>query len=299
MPELPEVETTRRHIAPHIVGHAIARVEIHAGAERLAMTHAPRQLESELTGRTVRDVTRHGKYLLLHLDDGRIWVIHLRMSGSLVIAPPTEPPHAYERARVLFDDGTLMRFNDLRKFGTWHLVEQAQEAMPNAGPDALSEQFSPRWLRDQLARRTIAVKSALLDQKIAAGVGNIYADEACFIAKIDPRTPADEVGPRRSTRLHAAVVEALRRSLDDGGTSFSTYLDGLGQEGTHVMNVHVFRRPNLRSMRQNDSEDPPRRARHPLLPGMPTSLAKTAYHEHREFPVAPVTSALIRFARSF
>ena len=242
MPELPEVETTRRHLAPHIVGRTITQVTIHAGAERLAMTHAPRELEAELSGRQIEGLERHGKYLLASLDDGRTWVIHLRMSGSLVIAPPWEPAHAYERARVVFDDGTLMRFNDLRKFGTWHLVEDAQEAMPNAGPDALSDEFSPRWLREQLARRTIAVKSALLDQKIAAGVGNIYADEACFIAKIDPRTPADEVGPRRSTRLHAAVIEALRRSLDDGGTSFSTYLDGLGQEGTHVMNVHVFRR---------------------------------------------------------
>jgi formamidopyrimidine-DNA glycosylase len=242
MPELPEVETTRRHLEPRIAGHTIERVEIHAGSERLAITHTPRELETELAGRRIEAINRHGKYLLLQLDDDRTWVIHLRMSGSLVIAPPSEPPHAYERARVSFDDGTLIRFNDLRKFGTWHLVEDLREAMPNAGPDALSEQFSARWLRDQLARRTIAVKSALLDQKIAAGVGNIYADEACFIARIDPRTPADEVGPRRSTRLHAAVIEALQHSLDDGGTSFSTYLDGLGQEGTHVMNVHVFRR---------------------------------------------------------
>jgi formamidopyrimidine-DNA glycosylase len=242
MPELPEVETTRRHLVPRIVGRRITQVAIHAGAERLAMTHRPRELELELTGRRIEALERHGKYLLGSLDDGRVWVIHLRMSGSLVIAPPSEPAHAYERARVSFDDGALMRFNDLRKFGTWHLVKDRQEALPNAGPDALSESFSPQWLREQLARRTIAVKSALLDQKIAAGVGNIYADEACFIARIDPRTPADQVGPRRVTRLHSAVIEALQRSLDDGGTSFSTYLDGLGQQGTHVMNVHVFRR---------------------------------------------------------
>jgi len=242
MPELPEVETTRRHLEPHLVGRTIVQVAIHSGAERLAMTHSPRELESELTWRRIESVDRHGKYLLVGLDDSRTWVIHLRMSGSLVIAPPSEQAHAYERARLSFDDGTLMRFNDLRKFGTWHLVEDVRKAMPNAGPDALSDKFSPRWLRGQLERRTIAVKSALLDQKIAAGVGNIYADEACFIAKIDPRTPADKVGPRRATRLHAAVIEALRRSLDDGGTSFSTYLDGLGQEGSHVMNVHVFRR---------------------------------------------------------
>ena len=242
MPELPEVETTRRHLEPHIVGRTVERVVIHAGAERLAITHSPRELETELTGRQITELRRHGKYLLASLDDGRTWVIHLRMSGSLVISPASEPAHPYERARVSFDDGTVMRFNDLRKFGTWHLVEDLREAMPNAGPDALSQEFSAQWLRNQLARRTIAVKSALLDQKIAAGVGNIYADEACFIARIDPRTPANDVGPRRSARLHAAVIEALQLSLDDGGTSISTYRDGLGQEGTHVMNVHVFRR---------------------------------------------------------
>lgn len=241
MPELPEVETTRKHLEPAIVGRKIASVAIHPGAERLAITHAPRDLEAELTGRTIEAIDRHGKYLLARLDDGRTWVLHLRMSGSLLVSPASEP-HAYERARVTFKDGTVLRFNDLRKFGTWHLVEEAREAMPNLGPDALSEEFTVRWLRDQLGRRSVAVKSALLDQKVAAGVGNIYADEACYIAGIDPRTSSNELGPRRVARLHAAVGEALQRSLTDGGTTFSDYVDGLGGEGLHKTRVHVFRR---------------------------------------------------------
>jgi formamidopyrimidine-DNA glycosylase len=244
LPELPEVETTRRHLEPAIVGRKIAAVAIHPGAERLAITHSPRQLEAELTGRTIEALTRHGKYLLARLDDGRTWVIHLRMSGSLVVTPAASgtPPHPYERARVTFEDGTVLRFNDLRKFGTWHLVEHPADAMPNAGPDALSDDFSVAWLRDQLGRRTIAVKSALLDQKIAAGVGNIYADEACYIAGVDPRASAGSLGPRRVRRLHDAVIEALQRSLEDGGTTFSNYLDGNGNEGLHRIRVHVFRR---------------------------------------------------------
>ncbi len=241
MPELPEVETTRKQLAPAIVGQTIATVAIHAGAERLAMTHAPRELEAQLSGRTIEALTRHGKYLLAALDDGRTWVLHLRMSGSLVVAPVDEP-HRYERARVTFEDGTILRFNDLRKFGTWHLVEDPRDAMPNVGPDAVSEAFTTAWLRDQLGRRSVAVKSALLDQKVAAGVGNIYADEACYIAGVDPRTSANTLGPRRVARLHDAVVEALERSLTDGGTTFSNYVDGLGGEGLHKTRVHVFRR---------------------------------------------------------
>ncbi len=241
MPELPEVETTRRQIGPAIVGQAIRAVVIHPGAERLAMTHAPRELERELGGRTIEALDRHGKYLIATLDDGRSWVLHLRMSGSLVVIPAAEPDR-FERARVTFEDGTVLRFNDLRKFGTWHLVEDPHDAMPNAGPDALSEDFSVRWLRDHLGRRSIAVKSALLDQKITAGVGNIYADEACYIAGIDPRAASNSLGPRRVARLHGAVIEALERSLRDGGTTFSDYLNGDGEPGLHRINVHVFRR---------------------------------------------------------
>ena len=241
MPELPEVETTRRQLEPALVGRRIVSVAIHAGSERLAITHAPRDLEAELTGRRIESLGRHGKYLLIALDDGRTWVVHLRMTGSLVVAPADEA-HRYERARVVFDDGTVLRFNDLRKFGTWHLVEEPREAMPNLGPDAVSEEFSVSWLRAQLQRRSVAVKSALLDQKVAAGVGNIYADEACYIAGVDPRTPASDLGARRVARLHAAVVEALQRSLDDGGTTFSDYVNGLGGEGLHKTRVHVFRR---------------------------------------------------------
>jgi formamidopyrimidine-DNA glycosylase len=171
-------------------------------------------------------------------------VLHLRMTGSLVHAPLDAPAGRFERARVDLDDGTSLRFNDLRKFGTWHLVDDAREAMPHNGPDALGPDFTLPWLRAQLARRSVAVKAALLDQKVAAGVGNIYADEACFRARINPSTPANEIGPRRVARLHAAVIAALEASIDDRGSSFSDYRDGLGGEGLHHVRVRVFRRTN-------------------------------------------------------
>ena len=218
------------------------RVRIHPGAERLAVTHSPRELESELAGRRVELAGRHGKYLLLRLDDARTWVIHLRMTGSLVHASVDTPPHRFERARVDLDDGTTIRFNDLRKFGTWHLVEDPRDAMPASGPDALSAAFSPAWLRSRLQGRTAPVKALLLDQRVAAGVGNIYADEALWIAGVHPETPAGRLGPRRVSRLHAAVLQTLQNSLGDRGSSFSDYRDGLGAEGLHHVHVHVFRR---------------------------------------------------------
>ncbi|MFN8638825.1 MAG: bifunctional DNA-formamidopyrimidine glycosylase/DNA-(apurinic or apyrimidinic site) lyase [Dehalococcoidia bacterium] len=242
MPELPEVETIRRDLAPLLVGRRILGVHIHVGGERLAITHAPRALEAVLRGRTVTALERHGTYLVARLDDGRAWVLHLRMTGSLVHAPLEAAAHRYERARVELDDGTSLRFNDLRKFGTWHLVDDPAEAMPHAGPDALGPGFTRDWLKAQLARRSVPVKSALLDQHVAAGVGNIYADEACFRARIDPRAAANSLGPRHVSRLHRAVLDALEASIADRGSSFSDYRDGLGAEGLHHVRVHVFRR---------------------------------------------------------
>jgi formamidopyrimidine-DNA glycosylase len=114
--------------------------------------------------------------------------------------------------------------------------------MPHSGPDALSEDFTPQWLLSRLRGKRAPVKAILLDQAVAAGVGNIYADEACWIARVDPRTPGGRIGPQRAHRLHAAVRETLEESLGDRGSSFSDYLDGLGSEGMHHIRVHVFRR---------------------------------------------------------
>ena len=242
MPELPEIETIRRDLEPRLVGRTIEAVTIHPGAERLAVTHPPRALERELAGRRIDALDRHGKYLLARLDDARTWVLHLRMTGVLVIGGREAAPSRFERARVDLDDGSSLRFDDVRKFGTWHLVDDPREAMPRIGPDALSKEFTTRWLRDALARRTVPIKSALLDQRVAAGVGNIYADEALWLAGIDPRTPADELGPRRVARLHAGLREALAAALDDRGSSFDAYRDGFGVAGGHHLKVHVFRR---------------------------------------------------------
>ncbi len=243
MPELPEVETIRRDLEPLLIGRKLVRVRIHPGAERLAVSHSPRAIERELEGRNVERLGRHGKYLLIHLDDGRTWVMHLRMTGSLVHASTEMPAGQFERARVDLDDGCSLRLNDMRKFATWHLVSDPREAMPRIGPDALSEACSAVWLQERFkTRKQASVKAALLDQSVCAGVGNIYADEALWIAKVDPRTPAAELRPRQVRALHQALLETLHTSLDNRGSSFSDYRDGLGGEGMHHIRVHVFRR---------------------------------------------------------
>ncbi len=245
MPELPEVETIRRDLAPLITGRRVVAARIHPGGERMAVTHAPRELEAALAGVRVVEVGRHGKYLLLRLEDERTWVVHLRMTGSIVHAASDTPAHRFERARVELDDGTSLRFNDLRKFGTWHLVHEPSEAMPHTGPDALSLAFSPAWLASRLRGRVAPVKALLLDQRVAAGVGNIYADEALWIARVHPACPGGRVSAAKVRALHAAVLETLEASLGDRGSSFSDYRDGLGGEGLHHVRVHVFRRDGL------------------------------------------------------
>lgn len=242
MPELPEVETIRRDLVPLLQGRRLVRVRIHPGAERLAVTHAPRELERALAGRRIEEIGRHGKYLLLHLDDARTWVVHLRMTGSLVHAPPDAPVHRFERARIELDDGTTLRFNDMRKFGTWHLVDEPREAMTQSGPDALSEAFSDAWLINRLKGRAAPVKALLLDQRVAAGVGNIYADEALWIARVHPGKAGGSLSRAKVKALRAAVLETLHASLASRGSSFSDYRDGLGGEGLHHIRVHVFRR---------------------------------------------------------
>ena len=243
MPELPEVETIRRGLAPHVEGLEIAGARIAPGAERLAVTHPPRELEALLRGRRVEGLDRHGKYLIARLDGGLAWVLHLRMTGVLLLRPAEEPPGRFERARVEFaGGGPTLRFEDARKFGTWHLVGDAREAFPRAGPDALSDGFTAEWLRGALARRSAPVKTALLDQRVAAGVGNIYADEALWLAAVDPRAASNALGPRRVRRLHGAVRQALLDGLDDGGSSFDAYRDAFGRSGGHHLRVHVFRR---------------------------------------------------------
>ena len=242
MPELPEVETIRRDLEPLVVGRTVAAVEVDPGTIELLTGLPIDALRAGLVGRRFVSVGRRGKYLLFGLDDGRTFVTHLRMTGRLVWRGAEAPAIEYERGRISLDDGQDLRWSDLRKFGTWDIVEDAQEVVGKLGPEPLDEAFTAAFLRKLLVGRTAPVKAVLLDQRRVAGLGNIYVDEALFQARVRPDTAAGEVSRGAVARLHVACREVLERGIENRGASFSDYVDARGDPGRQHMYVQVFRR---------------------------------------------------------
>ncbi len=242
MPELPEVETIRRDLLPIVVSRTITEAWVSPNAPRLIQLLPPDEFCLRIAGRRIEDVERRGKYLLFRLDNGLSWGIHLRMTGRLLHDANGCPESPYLRATFHLDNGAWLCFVDLRKFGTMWLVGDEALMWSKLGPEPLSEEFTPAYLYALLKRRSGPVKGALLDQKAIAGIGNIYADEALFIAGISPKRPANTISRRRAERLHAAIREALEVALGDRGSSFRDYLDPSGREGGHQLKVKVFRR---------------------------------------------------------
>ncbi len=245
MPELPEVETIRRDLLPHVVGRAITGVRIEPGASRVIREVSPRSFGRRLTGRGIDDVTRRGKYLLFRLDGAREPVyltVHLRMTGSLLYRSAGDPPDAYVRAVITLDDGSELRYADLRKLGQMWVVDSPEEAVGALGPEPLDAAFTAAKLRETLSHRRAPIKAVLLDQRAIAGIGNIYADEALFAGRIHPRRLASTLTEGETKRLHRAVRRVLNDALRNRGSSFRDYVDAAGREGTHQLRVKVFRR---------------------------------------------------------
>ena len=242
MPELPEVETIRRDLAPLVLGRTVTAVEVDAGTIDLLTGLPLDALRAELVGQRFVSLGRRGKYLLFGLDGGRTFVTHLRMTGRLVWRAAGDPPIEWQRARLALDGGHDLRWSDLRKFGTWDVVDDAAEVVGKLGPEPLDEAFTAAFLRKLLAGRTAPVKAVLLDQRRVAGLGNIYVDEALFQARIRPDTPAGEVSRDAVARLRVACREVLERGIENRGASFSDYVDARGEQGRQHMYVQVFRR---------------------------------------------------------
>src|SRR5213080_4022178 len=234
MPELPEVETVRTTLAPALTGRRLERVEILD--TRLVRPFEPLAVAGELEGERIEGVERRGKYLIVRFASGRSLLIHLRMTGSLRHGPAgslEDDPH--RRAVVRLDDGSDVAYRDVRRFGTWLLLEPGElDAYldERLGSEPLADEFTPAELRGRLAGRRAPVKAALLDQRTLAGMGNIYADEALWRAKIHPLTPAaalDEGGVQRLTR---AIKEALRAGIARQGATLRDYARPDGGSGS-------------------------------------------------------------------
>jgi formamidopyrimidine-DNA glycosylase len=248
MPELPEVETVCRQLEPELEGRRIERLEVLDA--RWCRPMAPKALERAVKGATIEGLGRRGKYLLLALEGERTLVMHLRMTGNLVLVEgeskldPSEGRRLYEaerstserhlRARFSLDDGREVWFTDPRRFGEAFLIDDAglDERFAKLGVEPLSGQFTPEALGAMAAGRTVPLKSFLLDQSGVAGVGNIYADEALFRARLHPLSPAGSMKPEHQEALRDAVVAALEVGIDGGGASIDDYRDGRGEKGT-------------------------------------------------------------------
>ncbi len=242
MPELPEVETIRRDLATRIVGRQVVEARVSPDAPRLVQGEAADLFCRRLTGRAIEEVARRGKYLLLRLDGGPTWIVHLRMTGGLIHARGGCPDERFLRARFRLDDGSELCYVDMRKLGTMWLVDDESEVVGKLGPEPLGEGFGPEELRELLAKRPAPVKVVLMDQRAVAGIGNIYADEALFEAGIRPRKAALNVSRKAAERLHGAIRRVLAEALGDRGSSFRDYVDAAGEQGTHQLRVKVFRR---------------------------------------------------------
>ncbi|MGC4192176.1 MAG: bifunctional DNA-formamidopyrimidine glycosylase/DNA-(apurinic or apyrimidinic site) lyase [Thermomicrobiales bacterium] len=243
MPELPEVETVRRLIEPHVIGQTIARIDL-GDFPGVIETSLPGEPASWLTGRTIDGTNRRGKYLLFPLDDGNTMVVHLRMTGRLLVMSPDAPPVRFEHLRMHLSNGEDLRFADQRKFGRVSIFtpEDVGRLDHRLGPEPLSGTVTPESLHGALQRRTGSIKGALLDQALIAGLGNIYVDEALWEARIHPLATANTIATADITRLLDAIQALLRSAIANQGTSFSTFENPYGEAGSHARYLKVYGR---------------------------------------------------------
>jgi formamidopyrimidine-DNA glycosylase len=240
MPELPEVETTRRGLAPHVVGRSIAAIEVREPRLRWPVA---KTLAARLAGQRIEAIERRGKYLLFGTTAGTL-LVHLGMSGSLryLQEPPAHGLHDHVDMR--FAGGGLLRFNDPRRFGSWLLTtEPAQHPLlKELGPEPLSADFTAEYLWSSSRGRRVSIKQHLMNGKIVVGVGNIYANEALYRAGIHPLRAAGKIARARFELLVTAVRDVLNDALEEGGTTLRNYVDGNGNPGYFRLSLNVYER---------------------------------------------------------
>lgn len=243
MPELPEVETTRRGLLPHLRQKRIASVRVFRRDLRQPI---PKGLEAALTGARILDIRRRAKYLLFDIEGGQVLLVHLGMSGSLTIhESPTDSRRVHEHLWMTLEDGSRLVFHDPRRFGVVLLFSGAEEAahalLAHLGPEPLSPAFSPAYLRKALERRKTNIKLSLMDQELVVGVGNIYASEALFLAGISPKMPANQA-VEYAPALVKAIRQVLEEAIKSGGSTLRDYVRSSGDAGYFQHRFQVYGR---------------------------------------------------------
>ncbi|HVA13189.1 MAG TPA: bifunctional DNA-formamidopyrimidine glycosylase/DNA-(apurinic or apyrimidinic site) lyase [Stellaceae bacterium] len=234
MPELPEVETVVRGLAHALTGKRLARLDL---ARPDLRSTIPPGLAAQIAGKRIERIARRAKYILIHLEDGGVVIVHLGMSGRLIIVPPgaATPRAKHDHAVFYIDDGSELRFNDARRFGLLDYAEEAQLAVHprfrHLGPEPLSNAFNGPMLAASLHGKQTSIKAALLDQRVVAGIGNIYACEALYGAGLSPRRLARAVQGDRAERLATAIHDVLTRAIAAGGSSLRDYVQTSGELG--------------------------------------------------------------------
>ena len=235
MPELPEVETIKHQLSPQIVGQSFTSITVFDC--RIASPTSLPELRRRLVGQTVCGIARRGKYLFLNLSGGQSLLMHLRMTGTLLLNPETFDRHV--RALFGFSNGVQLAFKDQRRLGVIRLVENAEAATAKLGPEPLEQSFTPRLLAELLKKRHIPIKAALLDQGIIAGIGNMYADEALFDARIHPLRKANALSIWEVATLCHAIRNVLQRAVAADGASVNTYVTPQGRPGSAQSHFEV------------------------------------------------------------
>ena len=241
MPELPEVETTRLGIAPHIVGQRVVAVRVREA--RLRWPVAP-ALARELPGQTIEAIERRGKYILLRAPRGTV-ILHLGMSGSVRLVPSATPAGKHEHVDIDFANGQCLRLTDPRRFGSLHWTKEdplSHELLAALGPEPLAAEFTGAALAARARGRKVSVKQFLMDSHTVVGVGNIYASEALFLAGIDPRRAAGRIAAARFEQLAQAIKTVLAASIKQGGTTLRDFSGGDGKPGYFKQHLRVYDR---------------------------------------------------------
>lgn len=238
MPELPEVETTRRGLEPLVVGQTIRSLAVRE--PRLRWPVEP-SLDRRLRDRIVHDLSRRGKYLLMSIGAGTL-LLHLGMSGSLRFLPERREPARHDHFDIEFVSGAMLRFNDPRRFGSlhWSVSPEVHWLLKNLGPEPLDSEFDGQYLWRVSRGRRVAIKTLLMNGRIVAGLGNIYANEALFRAGIHPSRPAGRVSRKRLEKLVDAVRQVLREAIRAGGTTLQDFVGGDGKAGYFQLALDVY-----------------------------------------------------------